>query len=301
MRSRYMLAAAAAFTSALGTGVADAQTTTYRLDSGTLLDGCQLPCTCEVDDLGDVQGTLLLREQAATATRQTFSVENVNWTVVAPDGGRTPVTGEGSYTIDSSQIFPFTRLVLTLSIGGGPADEFDSGDVPSLAPLDLSLSIADNDFFCDNRIFILRGTAVPPEEVLTHELVGTTLQEGCFPPCLCPISDPQRVFGELDLVLLGTDGTLTEYAVSAVRWRTGPTTYADTRSRVRGYGTYTVLTGAGSPVEDLVLCLTFAGTEADPFRSGPTADAGGPGIDLVLTQHDLVCLDRILDLHAVPR
>lgn len=303
MFARRTAAAAAALMLALGTGVASAQGTTYRLESGQLTTGCLPPCLCAIFLEGDVQGTFVLEKKLVSQFGQTFAVKNVNWTVVALNGTRKSIKGEGTYTRTTPLIAsPTEQLVLTLSIDGGPKTEFDSGPlVDSGGFPDIALSIADNDFVCLNQVISLDASPVPPSEILTYELVGSSLQEGCFPPCLCPLFTAQRVFGTFDLVLLSTDGLFTEYSVSNVAFKTGPTTFSDKRNRIRGFGTYTVLEGSGPvPIEEMTLCLVFNGIETDPFTSGPVAQVGPvDGISLVLTQHELFCLDRVLDLNAV--
>lgn len=297
------LAATTLLALALAPPTVEAQgATIYRLDSGTLAQGCLPPCLCPVLLAGDVQGTFLLRKKLVSQFQQVHAVDNVNWTVVSPQGTRLSVKGEGTYTLTTPlQAFPTQRLELTLSIDGGPDVEFDSGVLPvGVTPPDIAISIDDGGV-CLTQSFSLTASPVPPSEVTRYQLEGTSFQEGCFPPCLCPLFGSQRVRGTFELVLLRDDGQFREYSVAALRWATGPTSLAGGRTRISGFGTYSVLEGLGPlPVEQMDLCLAFNGVELDPFSSGAVAGPPTPGvIELALTQNGLFCYDRLFELRAV--
>src|SRR3989304_3739244 len=66
-------------------------------------------------------------------------------------------------------------------------------------------------------------------------------QEGCFPPCLCPIMLEQPIIGTLKLVYAGPNNTgIESYAVQDVNW-TVP--FFDPQLRIIGAGKYSI----GSP------------------------------------------------------
>ncbi len=302
MLGRRLTAVVAALALALGANTAQAGGALYRLNEGSnLSEGCLAPCLCPIFLAGDVQGTFLLNLTLASQFTQVYSIENLHWTVVAFDGSRQTVKGEGTYTRSNPFIAsPTQQLELELSIDGAPAVKFDSGVVlDNFTFPTIDLSIADNDFFCYNRVFAVDVSPPPASDILTFELKDTTLQEGCYPPCKCPLQQPRRIKGTFDLVFLGTDGFLTEYSVADVRWRTGMTSLTGSRTRIGGTGTYTVLEGLGPlPVEQMDLCLTFNGVETEPFSSGPVAGPVTDGIQLVLSQNGMVCFDRVIDLTA---
>src|SRR2546428_7477691 len=65
----------------------------------------------------------------------------------------------------------------------------------------------------------------------------STFQQGCFPPCLCPIMIAEPVKGTFVLTPTGFDGLFDTYAVTDVNWLVsigGPDTI------VTGSGTYKI-------------------------------------------------------------
>src|SRR3990172_7870585 len=65
-------------------------------------------------------------------------------------------------------------------------------------------------------------------------------QEGCFPPCMCPIMVAQPIGGTFKLVYKGPSDGIETYAVQDVNW-TVP--FFDPQLRIIGAGTYRI----GSP------------------------------------------------------
>src|SRR5207247_8765990 len=47
---------------------------------------------------------------------------------------------------------------------------------------------------------------------------GTTFQQGCFPPCLCPLLQEVSVRGTFNLTPAGFDGLFDTYAITDVGW-----------------------------------------------------------------------------------
>ena len=69
-------------------------------------------------------------------------------------------------------------------------------------------------------------------------------QEGCFPPCMCPIMIEQPVTGTFKLVYAGASNTsLESYAVEDVNW-TVP--FFNPEPRITGSGKYTI--GSPNPI-----------------------------------------------------
>src|SRR3989442_13183337 len=63
----------------------------------------------------------------------------------------------------------------------------------------------------------------------------STFQQGCFPPCLCPIMIAVPVKGTLFLTPTGFDGLFNTYAVTDVNWLVS---IGGTDTIVTGSGTY---------------------------------------------------------------
>jgi hypothetical protein len=131
-------------------------------------------------------------------------------------------------------------------------------------------------------------------EVLT---VGSTYQEGCFPPCLCPLGVELPVEGTLTLQLEESNPLFTTYAVTDVRWRI---LSGGAETQVAGSGTYRV-GGEVLLTQQLTLDLRLGGGPPTRFDSGVVAGgAEFPAFDVVVSEHGMVCFDRVLRLRARP-
>src|SRR5438046_8259983 len=72
---------------------------------------------------------------------------------------------------------------------------------------------------------------------------GTTFQQGCFPPCLCPLLQEVSVRGTFNLTPAGFDGLFNTYAITDVSWIVS---IGGADLRIPGSGTYRV--GGGVPL-----------------------------------------------------
>ena len=66
---------------------------------------------------------------------------------------------------------------------------------------------------------------------------GTTFQQGCFPPCLCPLLQEVSVRGTFNLTPAGFDGLFNTYAITDVSWIVS---IGSADLRITGSGTYRV-------------------------------------------------------------
>ena len=89
--------------------------------------GCFGPCACPVLE-SKLAGTFQLREQAPDPLNRNFAVEEVKW-VASEAAHPLSITGSGTYTI-GGEVAAMERMVLDLSIDGGPTERYDSGNVP---------------------------------------------------------------------------------------------------------------------------------------------------------------------------
>src|SRR5207247_10265290 len=66
---------------------------------------------------------------------------------------------------------------------------------------------------------------------------GTTFQQGCFPPCLCPLLQEVSVRGTFNLTPAGFDGLFNTYAITDVSWMVS---IGSADLRITGSGAYRV-------------------------------------------------------------
>ena len=62
------------------------------------------------------------------------------------------------------------------------------------------------------------GTADDPTPTLYRLNQGSTYEQGCFGPCLCPVLIDAPVKGTFALTPAGSDGLFNTYAVTDVNW-----------------------------------------------------------------------------------
>jgi hypothetical protein len=278
----------------------------YRLNDGSFhTSGCLPPCACPISLLGDVRGTFRLTPISISQFEQRFEVEEVHWTVIGLTGTETVVKGgKGLYTRTSLPTGVTQQLEVVLSIDGGPDTKFDSGPMPGGGTFpDIDIPIADNGFVCLNQVFDLRSSPVPASDVTPHVLMGTTYQEGCFPPCLCPITLPVEVVGRFDLVVVDKQPFVTRHNVVNLEWKFKGGTFGGNRSTfVTGTGSYKVVEGLGPlPQQSISLCLAFNGVELAPFTGGPEFFSPANTFAIVASQNGMVCFDRVFDIMAKPQ
>src|SRR5204862_5372569 len=112
-------------------GKAEGQTgtrTPYSLSSpSNFARGCFGPCACPVLLQSKLTGSFDLRSLPPDPMFSNYAVENVKW--VANESARPlAITGSGTYRV-GGEVAVQERMVLDLSIDGGPSERYDSGDV----------------------------------------------------------------------------------------------------------------------------------------------------------------------------
>jgi hypothetical protein len=140
------------------------------------------------------------------------------------------------------------------------------------------------------------GTAKHPETYLRYELSeGSTYTVGCYDPCDCPISEPVRVEGFLELQPSESNPLFEAFEVSSVLWRVSSPAGA---FQVGGCGTYTV-GGEVAITQRLELDLVVEGSVMR-FDSGwqPGGSGYEEALDLAVSQNGMVCFDRVFEVHA---
>ena len=269
--------------------------TVYRLgpDSGHVT-GCVPPCQCPLTFNPDIKGTYTLRLIALGQNVRTFAVEQVNWTI-DQSGKPRKVKGSGTYTRTSSPLGGFHRMDLELSVDGAPAVSFTSGQQPdpnTFPSIDISVSDGGTCFF---SAFDVDSDPAPPKDVTRFRLAGSTYQQGCFPPCLCPLLVPIEATGTFDLVLLEDLGTVANYSITNVSWAVG----SPIGGVFTGTGDYTLIQGFAGPIHSMDLFLDLGDLQLAPFSSGGLMNTTpGNQISIVVSQTGMVCFDRVFDVNA---
>ncbi len=123
-------------------------------------------------------------------------------------------------------------------------------------------------------------------------------QEGCFPPCLCPIMIDGPVGGMLKLVYKGLDNTnVHSYAVEEVYW-TVPNFNPDLR--ITGSGKYRI--GSPGPItlmqQRMELDLKVGDHPVEHFDSGWVPIADMTRINVTVSIHGMYCYDRVIRIDA---
>jgi hypothetical protein len=123
-------------------------------------------------------------------------------------------------------------------------------------------------------------------------------QEGCFPPCMCPIMMASGIRGTFVVGPAIAHGSFFSYEVFNVNW---VVTLGDTEYEITGFGTYQVSSGPPPLVQSLDLSLSVDGGQREEFSSGLvpliTVD---PSIDIQVSINDLYCYDTVIVVNAAP-
>jgi hypothetical protein len=124
-----------------------------------------------------------------------------------------------------------------------------------------------------------------------------TFQQGCFPPCLCPIMMAVPARGTFVLTPTGFDGLFITYAVTDVNWLVS---IGGTETTVTGSGTYKI-GGEFALQQQLSLDLQMGGEKVQHFDSGlVTGPAPFPDIRVTISVNGQVCFDTVLVVSASP-
>jgi hypothetical protein len=304
IRPMYMLALVlVAVTLTLGADKASAQVaidapTIYRLNPvSSFQQGCFPPCLCPIR-LGDgVRGTLVLAASGFDGLFNNYTVTDVNWTVTLGDQ-ELRVTGSGTHKV-GGEFAVEQQLSLDLQVGDDPVQHFDSGLVPGGGQFpDISVTISIHGQVCFDTVVVVDASPVPTEQIHPYVLLPeSTLQRGCFPPCLCPLEVPRPISGTFALVDLGQGPLFTEFAVANVDWVAADGALG---IPIRGVGTFRV-GGEFAVQQQLSLDLQVGDAEQTHFDSGLVEDGSEfPRIDSMISVHGGVCFDTVIDLHAEP-
>jgi hypothetical protein len=126
---------------------------------------------------------------------------------------------------------------------------------------------------------------------------SSSFQQGCFPPCLCPVMIGEPLLGTFLLTPTGFDGLFNTYAITDVNWLVSTDL---TNLIVSGSGTYKI-GGEVALEQELSLDLQVGPGQTQHFDSGLVAvSAPFPEINASISLHGEVCFDTVLSVNAAP-
>jgi hypothetical protein len=150
-------------------------------------------------------------------------------------------------------------------------------------------------------LLIAATSAIASAQIITGPTLyrldaATDLQEGCQPPCLCPIVYTDDVFGTLVLTFNVADPQgFVHYTVDRVNWVVGTVGH---ERRVTGSGEYKV-GGQFAIRHELMLDLSIDGAAPIHFDSGLVLGGGSfPALDISIAQNGFYCYDTVFHVVA---
>ncbi len=126
-----------------------------------------------------------------------------------------------------------------------------------------------------------------------------SFQEGCFPPCMCPMLMEQPVIGMMKFRYTGDEQGIQTYAVEDVNWKTQ---FLDPARRITGAGKFRI----GSPgvltllQQRMELDLRVGDDPVQHFDSGWVPVQGNDGVRITVSINGMFCWDRAIDIDARP-
>jgi Kazal-type serine protease inhibitor domain len=127
----------------------------------------------------------------------------------------------------------------------------------------------------------------------------SSFQEGCFQPCMCPISDTSPARGTMLLAYEGNVNGIETYAVREVNFSIST---AGVSTAITGQGVYRI--GSPNPMtvieHRLELDLVVGDDEVAHYDSGWVAKSTMDSIATTISVNGMYCWDRVLELDARP-
>ena len=138
-------------------------------------------------------------------------------------------------------------------------------------------------------------TAVSPRPTLYRLSSQSSLEEGCFPPCECPVRLTDGVMGTFLMTPAAPDPLFQVFDVTDVNWLVPGLGY-----RVTGSGTYRI-GGEFARMHQLQFDLKVGDREVQHYDSGLIAGgAEFPAIVLSIAMNGMICHDTVFNLQAKP-
>lgn len=138
------------------------------------------------------------------------------------------------------------------------------------------------------------------KEGTIYRLTGeSSHQEGCFPPCMCPIMINQDLVGTFKLTYTGQVGGVQVYTVEEVNW---VLEQDGSLIRINGSGVYSI----GSPdaltviQHRMKLDLSIEAEPPERFDSGWVFVEDMERINITISINDMYCWDQAIVIDALP-
>lgn len=136
---------------------------------------------------------------------------------------------------------------------------------------------------------------------VTYRLeTGSSYQEGCFPPCLCPIWNEDGLKGTFRVSYGGHDGVVHHYRIEEINWLA----YRSDGSllRITGQGVYQV--GSPNPItlvqQRMELDLKVNDDPVQHYDSGWVPVQDSTKIKIAVSINGMFCFDRAVHIDAAP-
>jgi len=143
----------------------------------------------------------------------------------------------------------------------------------------------------------LAQTATSSLPVLYRLDQGAAYEQGCFPPCLCPVLFNEAVKGTFVLTPAGVGPLFTTYTVTGINWMV---TLNGTDTFITGSGTYRI-GGEFALQQELTLDLKVGDNKVERFTSGlVTGPAPFPAIAITISMNNQTCYDTVFRVKASP-
>jgi hypothetical protein len=145
-------------------------------------------------------------------------------------------------------------------------------------------------------VCLILGNGMALADVFYRLSPGSTFQEGCVGPCLCPVGLAEAVTGTFLLVPAGADPLFTNYKLDEISW-TALDPNGGITHKITGRGTYRV-GGEFALTHQLVLDISIDG--ANPQHLDSNLIPGGsefPLIDIAVSRQT-PCFDIWMDIKA---
>lgn len=125
----------------------------------------------------------------------------------------------------------------------------------------------------------------------------STIERGCFPPCMCPMLETIPLTGTFRLSLISVGNVFDFYEVTGVRFKFESA--AGEVTEITGSGTYAVSTIAD--LQRMNLTLVVGAEEPTDYHSDEVpGGAAFPKIRIPVSINGGFCHDTVLTLHARP-
>lgn len=142
---------------------------------------------------------------------------------------------------------------------------------------------------------------IEPCETTKYQLnAGSTFQTGCFPPCLCPLSEKRELFGTFDLISAGSDLWFKRFKVANVNWGVPEGVVTPAFVPISGSGAYQI-GGDFALAHQLQLDVRVGDETVQHFDSGLfPGGAEFPDIKISVSMNNMVCFDTVMEVAASP-